>query len=171
MYSNNVIEMYNIIKEQFLDMYQRKVKDNIWKRIKIDQFCTDKYKYKRTIQKMQLLEVWSFRDTDPEKITYSFINKKIENTIEDNLRHLLFEYMMYNNIKPSYLMDPNEYVDAIINTIKNIKIKRGSIEERLKFCDFYRSNFHHPKNCPNKYRLKPSTTKPQINWTRVRKIV
>lgn len=83
--------MYNIIEEQFLDTYPRNVKDNIWKRIKIDQFCTDRYKYKRTIQKMQLLEVWSFHDTDLEKITYSFINKKIENTIEDNLRHLLFD--------------------------------------------------------------------------------
>ena len=66
MYSNNVIEMYNVIKEHFLDMFPRKVKDEMWKRIKIDQFCSDRYKYKKVIQKMQLLEVWSFRDTDPE---------------------------------------------------------------------------------------------------------
>ena len=149
--------MYNNLKEHFLDIYPRKVKDNMWKKIKIDQYCTDRYKYKSTIQKLLLLEIWSYRDTDPEKITYSFINKKIENTIEDNLRHILFEYMMYNNIKPSYLMDPNDYVDAIINTIKNIKIKKGIIEEGLKYCDFCKSNFHHPKNCPNKHKLRPRT--------------
>lgn len=46
--------MNNVIKEKFLDIYPRKITNKIWKRIKIDQFCTDRYKYKRTIQKMQL---------------------------------------------------------------------------------------------------------------------
>lgn len=67
--------MNNVIKEKFLDIYPRKITNKIWKRIKIDQFCTDRYKYKRTIQKMQLWEVWSFQETDQEKITSSFINK------------------------------------------------------------------------------------------------
>lgn len=66
---------------------------------------------------------------------------------------------MYNNIKPSYYMNPNEYVDAIINTVKHIKIKKGITEEKIKYCDFCESNFHHPKNCPNKQTLRHSTTK------------
>ena len=64
MYSNNVIKMYNVIKEHFLDMFPRKVRDEMWKRIKIDHFCSDRYKYKKVIRKMRLLEVWSYCGTD-----------------------------------------------------------------------------------------------------------
>ena len=43
LYSNNVIKMYNTLKDHFLDIYPRKVKDNMWKKIKNDQYCTDRY--------------------------------------------------------------------------------------------------------------------------------
>lgn len=68
-----------------------------------------------------LEQLWRSKGSDPEKISYSFINKKIENTLEDNLRHCVTEFMIYNKISPSYVMNPNEFLDAMLIQLRILK--------------------------------------------------
>lgn len=158
-YDTNSIKIYNRIKDRYVSKYPRSLKDRMWKKIVVDNWCSNTNKFERTISNMIAMEVWSHKPTDGFVMNNRYFIAKISGSITTDLEKLVSRYMGYNNFTFDYNMKPQRYLEYICNSILEHKHELGIYEESSKFCEHCNSEFHHPKNCPEKFKtLRPTST-------------
>ena len=147
-------EHYNFIKKRFMSRYPRDVKDKMWKKILVDEFCSNTDDYERKINNLIQIETWSYDPKDSNLINDRFLVSKIKQTINIDLENKMSNYLTQNCLSLGPDIQPKIFLMYIVDTITYYKHKKGYYDNKFFQCEYCECEFHHPRNCPRKKRNK-----------------
>lgn len=140
------------LKELLRTKYNRKDKDKLWNDIIIDEYCCKPEEVSRELKYLVNLEIWSYKESDNNKLNDGFFREKLEETLTKTVRKEIAHYLNYGKIQGILSeLKPKEYIDVISKTIYML-MRENRDNTSINFSDNKKcmncnSSFHLVKNC------------------------
>lgn len=132
----------------------------MWKRIKIDQFCSDFISIKNEFYHMMEIEAWSKSTRDNRVLNNTFVNSKILGSLDRSLLdEVIISLSKYENNRVELDLKPSLIIKAIINKIGVIQNRDEIENDSIVHCKHCKYTLHGSPICPNqKHMPEPSIT-------------